>query len=78
MEVVLLVASGFCLLSALAWPGSTPFTAPAGAMTAVVASILTVPPGPLLLPVTLATGLVAAFGLATALGLLHPPAPHPR
>ena len=76
METVLLVVSGLCLLTALAWPISTPFTAPAGAMTAVVASIMTVPPGPLLVPVTVATGLVAAFGLATALGLLHPPAAH--
>jgi len=73
-----LVLSGLCLLSASAWRLSAPLAAPLGASSAVAASYLTVPPGPLVLPVALATGLVAAFGLATAFGLLHPPAPHHR
>jgi hypothetical protein len=73
-----LVLSAACLLSAFSWRPAAPVMAPIGAATAVLASFLTVPPGPLVLPVALATGLVAAFGLATALGLLHPPAPHHR
>ena len=75
MATMLLAISGLCLLAALAWPNGAAVAAPVGALTAVVASFLTVPPGPLVLPVTLATALVAAFGLATALGLLHPPVP---
>ena len=75
MANVLLVLSGLCLLSAFAWRPVTPVTAPAGAAAAVAASFLSVPPGPLAVPVAIATGLVAAFGLATALGLLHAPAP---
>ncbi len=76
MTTMLLVLSGLCLLSAFAWRSGTPVTAPVGALAAVAASILTVPPGPLVLPVTLATALVAAFGLATAFGILRPPQPH--
>lgn len=75
MATMLLVVSGLCLLSTFAWRAGTPVTAPVGALTAVAASFLSVPPGPLVVPVAVATGLVAAFGLATALGLLHPPAP---
>lgn len=78
MATMLTVLSGLCLLAAFAWPARAPLAAPAGAAAAVAASFLTVPPGPLVLPVTIATGLVAAFGLATAFGLLHPPAPHHR
>lgn len=76
MATILVVLSGLCLLSAFAWRASAQVTAPAGAGAAVAASLLTVPPGPLALPVTIATVLVAAFGLAAAFGLLHPPAPH--
>jgi len=75
MATMLVVLSGLCLLSAFAWPSHAPIAAPAGALAAVAASFLTVPPGPLVVPVTVATGLVAAVGLATALGLLHPPVP---
>lgn len=75
MATMLMVLSGLCLLSAFSWPRSAPVAAPAGAFLAVASSFLTAPPGPLVVPVTLATGLVAAVGLATALGLLHPPAP---
>ncbi len=76
MATMLLGLSAMCLLSAFAWRAGAPVLAPVGAAAAVAASFLTVPPGPLVLPVALATGLVAAFGLATAFGLLHPPAPH--
>lgn len=75
MATMLLAISGLCLLAALAWPNGVSVTAPVGALAAVAASFLTVPPSPLVLPVTLATAVVAAFGLATALGLLHPPVP---
>jgi len=75
VATMLVVLSGLCLLAAFAWPVRAPIAAPAGAVAAVAASFLTVPPGPLVLPVTVATGLVAAVGLATALGLLHPPVP---
>ena len=78
VATMLVVLSGLCLLSTFAWREATPVTAPVGALAAVAASFLTVPPGPLVVPVTLATGLVAAFGLATALGVLHPPTPHHR
>jgi hypothetical protein len=74
---MLMVLSALCLLSVVSWPRSAPVAAPAGAFLAVAASFLTAPPGPLVLPVAGATGLVAAVGLATALGLLHPPAPAP-
>ena len=77
MATMLLTISGLCLLATLAWPPGAPLTAPAGALAAVAASFLSVPPGPLELPVAMATALVAAFGLATALGLLHPPVPAP-
>jgi len=76
VATMLVVLSALCLLSAFAWPARAMIAAPTGALAAVAASFLTVPPGPLVVPVTLATGLVAAIGLGTALGLLHPPAPH--
>ena len=75
MTTMLLVLSGLCLVSVLAWPDGAIVAAPVGATAAVAASFLAAPPGPLVLPVALAAGLVAAVGLATALGLLHPPAP---
>ncbi len=75
VATMLLAISGVCLLAAVAWPNGAPVAAPVGALAVVAASFLTVPPGPLVLPVTLATAVVAAFGLATALGLLHPPVP---
>ena len=74
MTTMLLVLSGLCLVSVLAWRAGAMVAAPVGATAAVAASFLTTPPGPLVLPVAVAAGLVAAFGLATALGLLHPPA----
>ncbi len=49
-----------------------------GAATAVAASFLTVPAAPLVVPVAVATGLVAAVGIAITFGLLHPPAPQHR
>ncbi len=76
MATMLLVLSGMCLLSGLAWRPSASIVTPVGAAAAVAASFLVVPPGPLVLPVTFATGLVAAFALASALGVLHPPEPH--
>ncbi len=78
MTTMLLVLSGLCLVSVLAWRTGAMVAAPVGATAAVAASFLKAPAGPLALPVALAAGLVAAFGLATALGLLHPPAPQPR
>ncbi len=75
MTTMLLVVSGLCLVSVLAWRASASVAAPVGATSAVAASFLSAPSGPLVLPVALASGLVAAFGLATALGLLHPPLP---
>lgn len=78
MVTMLLVLSGLCLLSVIVWPAGAPVAAPVGATAAVAASFLTVPPGPLVLPVTLASGLVAAVGLAVALGLVHPPVTQPR
>jgi len=75
---MLLVLSGLCLLAALTWRAGAPFSAPIGAAAAVGASFLATPPGPLVLPVALASGAVAAFGLAAVLGLVHPPAPQPR
>lgn len=76
--MMLLVLSGLCLVSVLAWRAGAFVAAPVGSMAAVAASFLAVPPGPLVLPVALAAGLVAAFGFATALGLLQPPAPQHR
>lgn len=76
MATLLLVVSGVCLLSAFAWRGGAPVSAAIGTTTAVAASFLTMPDGPLVLPVALATGVVAAFGLAAAVGVLHPPEPH--
>lgn len=73
MATMLLVISGLFLLFTFAWPASAPVAAPAGALSAVAASLLTTPPPPLGVPMAIATGLVAAFGLASALGLLHPP-----
>jgi len=78
VTTMLLVFSALCLLSVVAWRAGAGVAAPVGSMAAVVASFLSVPPGPLVLPVALAAGLVAAFGFATALGLLHPPAPQHR
>jgi hypothetical protein len=78
MATMLVVVSGLLLLSAFAWPTGAPVAAPAGAVAAVTASFLIAPPGPLVVPVAVATGLVAAVGLATALGLLHPPTPQHR
>ncbi len=78
VTTMLLVVSALCLLSVVAWRAGAGVAAPVGSMAAVVASFLSVPPGPLVLPVALATGLVAAIGFATALGLLHPPAPQHR
>ncbi len=78
VATMLLAISGLCLLAAFAWRPGAQVAAPLGALAAVAASFLTVPPGPLVLPVALATALVAAFGLATVLGLLHPPAPQHR
>ena len=75
MTTMLLVLSGLCLVSVLAWRAGAMVAAPVGAVAAVSASFLTAPAGPLVLPVAVASGLVAAFGLATALGLLHPPTP---
>ena len=75
MTTMLLVLSAVCLVSVLAWRAGAMVAAPVGAAAAVAASFLTVPAGPLAVPVALAAGLVAAFGLATTLGLLHPPAP---
>ena len=77
MTTMLLVLSGLCLVSVLAWRASANVAAPLGATAAVAASFLSAPSGPLVLPVALASGLVAAFGVATALGLLHPPVPQP-
>ena len=76
MATMLLVVSGLCLVAALAWRPVAPTAAAVGTASAVAASFLTVPPGPLAIPVALATGVVAAFGLSTAVGLLHPPQPH--
>ena len=76
MATMFLAVSALCLLSAFGWRASAPFSAAVGSTSAVAASFLTVPPGPLVLPVTLATGVVAAFGLAAAVGILHPPEPH--
>lgn len=76
MATMFLAISALCLLSASTWRASGPVAAAIGATTAVAASFLTVPPGPLVLPVALATGVVAAFGLAAAVGILHPPEPH--
>lgn len=73
VTTMLLVVSALCLLSVVAWRAGATVAAPVGSMAAVVASFLSVPPGPLVLPVALASGFVAAFGFATALGLLHPP-----
>ncbi len=74
MVVTMLIGiSGLCLLSALAWRASAVVAAPLGAATAVAASFLATPPGPLAVPVALASGLVATFGVASAVGLLHPP-----
>ena len=73
MTTMLLVLSGLCLVSVLAWRAGAVVAAPVGAAAAVTASFFTAPSGPLVLPVALATGVVAAIGLATALGLLHPP-----
>ncbi len=78
VTTMLLVVSALCLLSVLAWRTGAAVAAPIGSVAAVVASFLSVPAGPLVLPVALATGLVAAFGVATALGLLHAPAPQHR
>jgi len=75
VTTMLLVLSGLCLVSVLAWRAGAVVAAPVGATAAVAASFLTAPDGPLVVPVALAAGLVAAFGLATALGLLHPPTP---
>ncbi len=75
---VMLVLSGLCLLGSLGWHAGAVVTTPVGAAAAVAASFLAAPTGPLVLPVALATGLVAAFGLATVVGLLRPPAPQPR
>lgn len=75
MATMLLVISGLCLLSAIGWRASAPSAAAIGTTTAVAASFLTVPPGPLAVPVAVATGVVAAFGLATTVGILHPPEP---
>lgn len=78
MATMLLVLSVLCLVSVLAWRVGATVAAPVGSAAAVAASFLSTPPGPLALPVALATGLVAAVGVATTLGLLHPPAPQPR
>ncbi len=78
VTTMLLVVSALCLLSVLAWRAGASVAAPIGSMAAVVASFLSVPAGPLVLPVALASGLVAAFGFAMALGLLHAPAPQHR
>ena len=78
MTTMLLVLSGLCLVSVLAWRAGAVVAAPAGTAAAVAASFLAAPPDPLVLPVALAAGLVAAIGLATALGLLHPPLPQHR
>ena len=76
MATMFLVLSGLCLVAAFAWRATSPLAAVTGTTSAVAASFLTVPPGPLVLPVALATGVVAAFGLAAAVGALHPPEPH--
>jgi hypothetical protein len=76
MATMLLVVSVLCLVSTYVWRASAPIAAATGTTTAVAASFLTVPPTPLVLPVALATGLVAAFGLAATVGILHPPEPH--
>lgn len=78
MTTMLLVLSALCLVSVLAWRAGAMVAAPVGAAAAVVASFFTATSGPLELPVALATGVVAAIGLATVLGLLHPPAPQPH
>lgn len=78
MATMLLVISGLCLVPALFWRAGAPASTAAGTASAVAASFLTVPPGPLVLPVALATGVVAAFGLAATVGVLHPPEPHRR
>jgi len=75
---MLLVLSGICLVSVLAWRAGAVVAAPVGATAAVAASFFIAPPGPLVLPVALAAGVVAAIGMATALGLLHPPSPQHR
>lgn len=77
LPTMLLLVSGLCLVSVVAWRPGAVVAAPFGSMAAVAASFLSAPPGPLFLPVALAAGLVAAIGFASALGLLHPPvAPH--
>ena len=78
MVTMLLVLSALCLLGALTWRASAAISTPIGAAAAVGASFLATPPGPLVLPVALAAGAVAAFGLAAVLGLVHPPAPQHR
>ncbi|MEO5679750.1 MAG: hypothetical protein ABIS47_08780 [Acidimicrobiales bacterium] len=78
MATMLLVLSALCLVSVLAWRAGATVAAPIGAIAAVAASFLSAPAGPLALPVALATGLVAAVGVASTLGLLHPPAPQPH
>ena len=78
MTTMLLVLSGLCLVSVIAWRAGAVVAAPLGSLTAVAASFLAAPTGPLFLPVAVAAGFVAAFGFASALGLLHPPAAEHR